>query len=97
MKNEEVLQKVQEERNILRKIKERKTIWIDQILLSNCFLKLASEGQTEGTQERRRLKQLLGEILGTRKYWKLREEALNRILWRTRCRRLYGSDVRQAT
>jgi hypothetical protein len=98
VKNEEVLQRVKEERDIQHKIKERKTIWIDHILLRNCLLKLNIEGQIEGTQERRtRLKQLLGEILGTRRYWKLREEALNRILWRTRFRRLYGSDVRQAT
>jgi hypothetical protein len=97
VKNEEVLQRVKEERNILHKIKKRKTIWIDHILLRNCLLKLVFEGQTEGTQERRRLKQLLGENLGTRRYCKLREEVLNRILWRTRSRRLYGSDVRQAT
>jgi len=56
VKNEEVLQKVKEERNILHKIKERRTIWIDRKLLRNCLLKHAMEGQTEGTQERRRLK-----------------------------------------
>ena len=75
MKNEEVLQEVKKERNILHKIKERKTIWIDHNLLRNCLLKLATEGQTGGTQERKRLKQLLGEILGKRRCWKLREEA----------------------
>jgi len=97
VKNEEVFQRVKEERNILHKIKERKTFWIDHILLRNCLLKLAIEGQIGGTQERRRLKQLLVEILGRRRCWKLVEEALNCILWRTRFRRLSESDVRQAT
>jgi hypothetical protein len=60
VQNEEIPQRVKGERNILHKIKERKTIWTDHILLRNCFLKLAIEGQIEGTQERRRLKAATG-------------------------------------
>jgi hypothetical protein len=47
VKNEEVFQRVKEERNILHKIKERKTIWIDHILLRNCLIKLAIEGSKD--------------------------------------------------
>jgi hypothetical protein len=36
-----------------------------------------------GRQGRRR-KQLLDDLKETRGYWKLRDEALDRILWRTR-------------
>jgi len=31
------------------------------------------------------------------KYWKLKEEALDRILWRTNYRRVHGPLVRQTT
>jgi len=37
MKNEEVLHKVNEERNTLQTIKRRKGNWIAHILLRNCF------------------------------------------------------------
>jgi hypothetical protein len=60
VQNEELLQRVKEERNIVHEIKERKTTWTDHILLRNCFLKLAIEGQIERTQERRRLKEVTG-------------------------------------
>ena len=32
-----------------------------------------------------------------RGYWKLKEEALDRTVWRTRCGRDYGRVVRQTT
>jgi hypothetical protein len=38
----------------------------------------------------RRRKQLLDELKETRGYWKLKEEALDRTLWRTRFGRRYG-------
>ena len=37
-----------------------------------------------GRQGRRR-KQLLGNLKEMKEYWKLKEEALHHILWRTRC------------
>ena len=42
-----------------------------------------------------RLKQLLDDLKEKRRYWKLKEEALDRTLWRTRFRRGYGPVVRQ--
>jgi hypothetical protein len=47
-----------------------------------------------GRQGRGR-KQLLDELKGKRRYWKLKEEALDRTVWRTRFGRGYGSVVRQ--
>ena len=52
--------------------------------------------KTEGRRKRwRRRKKLLDELTETRKLWKLREEAVDRTLWRTRLGRGYGSVVRQ--
>jgi hypothetical protein len=56
------------------------------------------EGRREitGRQERRR-KQLLDNLKEKRRYWKLKEEALDRTLWGTRFGRGYGPVVRQTT
>jgi hypothetical protein len=48
VKNEEVLQKVKEERNNLHTIKCRKTDWIIHILRRNCLLRHVIEGKIEG-------------------------------------------------
>jgi hypothetical protein len=45
----------------------------------------------------RRGKQLLGDLKETRRYWKLKEEALDCTLWRTRFGRVYGPLVRRTT
>jgi hypothetical protein len=42
-----------------------------------------------------RRKQLLDDLKEMRGYWKLKEEALDRTLWRTRFGRGYGPVVRQ--
>jgi hypothetical protein len=47
-----------------------------------------------GRQGKRR-KQLLGDLKEKRGFWKLEEEALDRVLWRTHCGRSYGSMIRQ--
>jgi hypothetical protein len=49
------------------------------------------EGRIEVTERRgRRRKQLLDVLKEKRGYWKLKEEALDRTLWRTRFGRRYG-------
>jgi hypothetical protein len=48
VKNEEVLHKIKEERNILHIIKRRKANWIGHILRSNCRLNHVIERQIEG-------------------------------------------------
>jgi len=45
----------------------------------------------------RRHKQLLDDLQETIGYWKLKEGALYRTLWRTGFGKGYGSDVKQAT
>jgi hypothetical protein len=45
----------------------------------------------------RRLKQLLDDLKEKRRYWKFKEEALDRTLWRTRFGRGYVPVVRQTT
>jgi len=51
VRNEEVLQRVKEERNILPAVKRRKPNWIGDILRRNCLLKHVIEGQIEGRVE----------------------------------------------
>jgi hypothetical protein len=49
VRNEEVLQRVEEDRNILQTIKRRKATWMDHILCRNCLLnKLLKERYREG-------------------------------------------------
>jgi ppGpp synthetase/RelA/SpoT-type nucleotidyltranferase len=54
VRNEEVLQRVKEERNILHKIQRRKANWIGHILSRNCLLKHVIEGKLEGRIEMKR-------------------------------------------
>jgi hypothetical protein len=84
---------------ILHTIKRRKANWIGHILPRNCLLKRVIEGKIEGRIEMtgkrgRRRKQLLDDLKEKRRYWKLKEEALDRTLWRTRFGRDYGPVVR---
>ena len=67
---------------------------------TNCLVKYVIEGQIEervevtGRRERRR-KELLNDLKGTTGYCKLKEEALDRTVWRTGFRRDYGPASRQ--
>jgi hypothetical protein len=73
VRNEEVLHRVKEERNIVHTIKRRKANWIGHILRRNCLLKYVIKGKIEGRTEvmgRRgtRRKQLLNDIKERRGY-----------------------------
>jgi hypothetical protein len=48
VRNEDVLRRVSEERNILHTIQRRKNNWIGHILRRNCLLKHIIEGNTGG-------------------------------------------------
>jgi hypothetical protein len=68
--------------------------WIGHILRRKCLLKHVIEGKLEGRIEMtgrrgRRRKQLLDGLKEKGRYWKLKEEALDRTLWRTRFGRGY--------
>jgi hypothetical protein len=102
VKNEEVLHRVQEERNTLHTIKRSKAKEIGHILRRNCLLKHVIEGKMEGRIEvmgkrRRSCKQLLDDHKKTKGYWKLKEEALDRTVWGTRFGRGCGPVVRETT
>ena len=67
MRNEEVLLRVNEQRNILREIRKRKANWIGHVLRRNCLLKQIIEGKIKGevdvTRRRgRRHKKLLHDL-----------------------------------
>ena len=51
MRNEEVLLRVNEQRNILREIRKRKANWIAHTLRRNCLLKQVTEGKIKGEIE----------------------------------------------
>ena len=65
MRNEDVLLRVSEQRNILHEIRKRKANWIGHILRRNCLLKQVIEGKIKGEMEvtRRRGRR-------RRNYWK---------------------------
>jgi hypothetical protein len=101
VRNEEVLVSLKEDRNILHTIKRRKANWFGHILRRNYLLKQVIDEKLEGRAEMtgkrgRRRKQLLDDLKVKRKYWKLKEEALDRTLWRTPFGRGYRPVVRQA-
>ena len=99
VRNEEILHRVKKDRIFLRTIKKRKVNWIGHILRRNCFLKHIIEGKIQGrikVMERRGKirKQVLDDLRELRGYLKLRQEALDRTLWRTSFERDYGPVVR---
>ena len=48
VRNEEVLQRVKEERNVLQTMQRKKANWIGHILRRNCLLKHVVEGKIRG-------------------------------------------------
>jgi len=56
VRNEEVLHRAKEERNILHTVNRRKPNWIDHVLRRSCLLKHVMEGKIEeeklGTESR---------------------------------------------
>jgi len=67
VRNEEVLLRVNEQRNILQKIRKWKANWIGHILCGNCLLKQVIEGKIKGEMEvarrrGRRRKKLLDHL-----------------------------------
>jgi len=100
VRNGEVLYRAKDEINILQTIQRKNVNWIGDNLLRNCLLKHIIEGQIEeriemaGRRGRRR-KQLLDDLKEKIGYCKLKEEALDRTVWRTGFGRGCGPLVRQ--
>jgi len=95
----EVLLKVKEQRNILREISKRKANWIGHILRRNCLLQRVIRGKIKGGIEvtgrrGRRRRKLLDDLKEGRGCYHLKEEALDRTMWRVRSGRGFGPVVK---
>ena len=100
MRNEEVLLRVKEQKNILHEINTRKANRIGHILRRNCLLQRVIEGKIKGGIEvtgsrGRRRRKLLDDLKERRGYSHLKEEALDRTVWRARFGRGFVPVVRQ--
>jgi hypothetical protein len=100
VRNEEVFLRVKEQTDILHEICKRKAKWICHILHRNCLLQRVIEGKIKGGIEvtgRRgiRRRKLLDVLKERRGYSHLKEEDLDRTMWRARCGRGFGLVVRQ--
>jgi hypothetical protein len=98
--SEEVLIKVKEQRNILHEISKQKANWIGHILRRNYILQRVIEGKIKGGIEvtgrlGRRRRKLLDDLKERRGYSHLKEEALDRTMWRAGFGRDFGPVVRQ--
>ena len=83
-----MLHRVNEQGNILHEIKKRKANWIGHILRRNCLLQVI-EGKIKGQIEEKRRrggrrKKLLDDLEDWTGYFQLKEEALDRTMWRNR-------------
>jgi hypothetical protein len=95
VRNEEVLLRVNEQGNILHEISKRKANWIGHILRGNRLLQGVIDGKIKGgievTGKRgRRRRRLLDDLKGGRGYCHLKEEALDRTVWRSGFGRGFG-------
>jgi hypothetical protein len=96
----EVLFIVKELENMLHEIRKRKANWVGHIFRRNYLLQQVIEGKIkegiEVTGRRgRRSRKLLDHIKERRGYSHLKEEAIDRIMWRAHFGRRFGPDVRQ--
>ena len=101
MRNEKVLLRVKEQRNILHEIRKQKANWIGHILRRNCLLQRVIEGKIKGgievTGRQGRRRRLLDDLKERRGYSHLKEEALDRTMWRARFGSGFRPVVRQTT
>jgi hypothetical protein len=95
----EVLLRVKEQRNILHEVSKRKANWIGHILCRNSLLQQVIGGKIklgiEVTGRRGRRRKLLDDRKERRGYSHLKEEALDRTVWRAGFGRGFGPVVRQ--
>jgi len=102
VRKEEVLLRVKEQRNILQEISKRKANWIGHMLSRNCLPQRVIEGKIKvgidvTIRRDRRCRKLLDELKKRRGYSHLKEEALDRTMWRARFGRSFEPLVRQTT
>jgi len=100
--NEDVVLRVKEQRNILNEIRKQKAKWIGHILRRKCLLQRVTEGKIQGGievtgRQGRTCRKLLDGLKERRGYSHLKEEALDRTIWRARFGRGFRPVVRQTT
>jgi len=81
-------------------VRKRKANWIGHILSRNCLLQRVNEGKIKGWIEvtgrrGRRRRKLLDDLKERRGYSHLKEEDLDRTMWRAGFGRGFGPVVRQ--
>jgi hypothetical protein len=75
--------------NIIHEIRKRKANWIGHILWRNCLLQQGIEGKTQRwievtVRQGRRRRKLLDDLKERRGYSNLKEETLDRTMWKAR-------------
>jgi hypothetical protein len=93
---EELLLRVARARNILNRIQRRKTNWTGHILCRNCLLNHVKYRQKKGDDDVEDVNNHW-TALGKRRYWKLKEQALDLTFWRTRFGCACGHSVIKTT
>jgi hypothetical protein len=96
VRNEDVLLRVNEQRNILHEIRKRKSELDWSHFIKNCLLQRVTEGKIQGGievtgRQGRRRRKLLDDLKEIRGYSHLKEESLDRF------GRGFGPVVRQTT
>ena len=102
VRNEEVLLRVKEQRNILHEIRKQKANWNGHILRGNSLLQRVTEGKIKGGievtgRQGRKRRKVLDDLKERRGHSHLKEEALDCTMWRARFGRALGPVVRQTT
>ena len=101
VRNEEVLLRIKEKRNIIYEIAKRKANCIGHILRRNCLLQRVIEGKIRGgievTGRQRRRRKLLDDFKERRGYSHLQEEALDSTMWTACFGKGFGPVIRQTT
>jgi hypothetical protein len=102
VRNDEVLLRVKEQRNILHEIGKWKVKWISHILRRNCLQQRVIEGKIKAGLEvtgrpGRRRRKLLDDLKDRRGYSHMKEEALDPTMWRNRFGGGFGPVVRRNT
>ena len=82
-------------KSIVHEISKRKANWIGHILRRNCLLQRVIEGKIKGGIEvtgrrGRRRRKLLDDLKERRRYSYLKEEAVDRAMWRAHFGRGFG-------